>query len=280
MGELVLVFDTKYSKEINIDIDDGIEVEIDWGSGTKIRYDEKVKYTYVNDGIHTVRISGKAKRIDVSDNKGLVACKSFGNLGLLSLSKMFFKCPNLIEVPKKLPTSVIDISYLFGFAKSFSQEIGSWDVSRIENMKYCFAGATHFNANIESWNVSNVINMSAMFSLSTFNGNIGSWDVSKVEDMGYMFSHTKFNGNIGSWDVSKVKNMRAMFFSSLFNGNIGRWDVSNVEDTSYMFSHASLFNQDVGGWSLKEEGSLVDTTNMLSNTISLQCSHVPPWYKG
>ena len=119
-------------------------------------------------------------------------------------------------------------------------------VSRITNMSYVFGFATSFNQDIISWDVSNVTHMGGMFYIATsFNQNIGSWDVSNVTDMTSMFyDATSFNQNIGSWDVSNVTDMRYMFYSATsFNQDLSSWDVANV-------TQCSSFSYNTTAWTL------------------------------
>ena len=158
---------------------------------------------------------------------------------------------NSEDVTKVCTTKVTDMSEMF-WVTQFNQDIGSWDVSNVTNMRGMFssiaffiADPVPFNQDISYWDVSNVTNMRGMFSGSLFNQDIGSWDVSSVTDMYAMFSSLNlnymgpigpFNQDIGSWDVGNVTNMGFMFFGSLFNQNIGSWDVDNViECTNFSF---------------------------------------------
>jgi surface protein len=123
---------------------------------------------------------------------------------------------------------------------NFNQDIGSWDVSRVNNMSYMFYLNNDFNnsgsSSINNWNVSNVTTFLEMFSGGTiFNQPIGNWQIntSSAVSMDRMFDGNagtpQFNQPIGSWDTSMVTNMNNMFRSNtIFNQDIGTWNVGNV----------------------------------------------------
>ncbi|BFP39695.1 hypothetical protein FGF1_05400 [Flavobacteriaceae bacterium GF1] len=77
-------------------------------------------------------------------------------------------------------------------------------------------------------------------------------DLSQVGSMKQMFaSCTSLKGttSFSAWNTSNVTTMRFMFSgASLFNENIGSWNTSKVTDMGYMFSAASTFDQDIGSW--------------------------------
>lgn len=85
-------------------------------------------------------------------------------------------------------------------------KIGSWDVSKVENMEGLFKNMEEFNEDISGWNVSNVTNMKSMFEgCKAFNQPIGSWNVSNVRYMKSMFKGCKaFNQDISDWEVNNV----------------------------------------------------------------------------
>lgn len=152
---------------------------------------------------------------------------------------------------------------MFSNAKSFNQEIGSWDLSSATDISQMFDGAEVFNHNIDNWDVSSVTKMNFIFRDATsFNQDLSSWDVNNVTSMIASFAGaSSFNKNIDSWDVSNVMNMTQLFyFASSFNQDISSWDVSSVTDMRYMLYNAKAFNQDLGSWDI---GSVTTMEGML-----------------
>ena len=76
-----------------------------------------------------------------------------------------------------------------------------------------FDSASKFNQNVSSWKVENVKDMRRMFWHAVkFNQNVSSWKVANVKDMGSVFWHAdNFNQDLSDWAVSADTNTRDMF---------------------------------------------------------------------
>ncbi len=270
-NSLTLIFDTSLSEgtQITIPFYGSVDVTVEWGDGTVDSYTTSglQSHIYLTDGVYTVNITGNLTKLgggysSYPNVEKLIAVKSFGDIGLTSLTGAFNGAVNLVQIPSYLPSTVKDISYLFKDANGFNlEDIISWDVSNVTDMQYLFYNANVFNQDISRWNVSNVINMSRMFNnASSFNQDIGGWSTDNVTSMSYMFYNaTSFNQDIGGWITSRVTNMSFMFSDAIkFNQNIGDWDLSSVNNISSMFDGASAFNQDISNWNVS------NVTNMRS----------------
>jgi len=173
---------------------------------------------------------------------------------------------------------------MFHGAKSFTENLSTWDVSNITNMRdtfpltkvrglskwkmpkvtsiaYMFLQAD-FHEDLSEWNgnMPKVTNMEGMFNrIPYFTGEfLSKWDVSNVTNIGYMFVNTNiFNADITKWDVSKVTTMAGMFsHTSAFNQDISEWNVANVTTMESMFINAKVFNQNLSKWDVSKVTSM------------------------
>ncbi len=182
--------------------------------------------------------------------------------GTTSMTSAFRDCTGLTAVPDMGTwdtSAVTNMSYMFGGANNFNQNIGAWNTSAVTDMSSMFWSASAFNQNIGSWNTAAVTNMSRMFrSATVFNQNIGGWNTGSVTDLSMMFrSAIAFNQNIQSWNTSLVTDMAEMFNdASAFNQPIGSWNTSSVTSFFEMFRSATAFNQNIGSWNTSAATSM------------------------
>ena len=56
---------------------------------------------------------------------------------------------------------------MFSGAKTFNQNIGSWDVSKVNDMSSLFKSASAFNQDLTKWCVTNIATLPTEFSTSS-----------------------------------------------------------------------------------------------------------------
>ena len=291
-----------------------VDVQVDWGDGStnNVSAAGPFPHTYTTSGRYTITVSGSLTGfgqdplnvdLPLSGAQYLRAVRSFGELGITSLSFAFWGSTNLVDVPATLPATVTDMSGMFSGASSFNGDVSGWDTGLVKNMSYMFEGATAFNQSLNNWDTGLVKNMSYMFNEASsfnqslnnwdtglvttmggmfggaeaFNGDVSGWDTGLVTDMSAMFARTAFNGDVSGWDTGSVTNMTYMFFlAAAFNGDVSGWDTGSVTDMSYMFGGATAFNGDVSGWDTR----LVFTMRAMFNGATAFNGDVSDWDTG
>jgi surface protein len=131
-------------------------------------------------------------------------------------------------------------------SERYGRRIGSWNVSKVTDMRDMFHKASLFNDDLGGWDTSRVTDMCFMFSdAAAFNGDVSKWDTSSVTRMDYMFyDAVAFAGDVSGWNTSNVTDMRKMFSgATAFRGDVSGWDTSNVPTMCRMF-----FDGDIDGW--------------------------------
>lgn len=212
-----------------------------------------VEYQFTFDGTYT--------RFGRSNNTGaecLVSMNHWGlDTGVKDASYAFHGASNLVDVPKRVPSSITNMEAIFsGNYVLNDPDISHWDVSSVTNMKEAFSRAYLFNQPLNDWDVSNVTDMESMFGVSwremSFNQPLDKWDVSKVTNMKDMFRGcVNFNQPLNSWNVSRVKDMSRLFYGTSFNQPLDKWNVSSVEDMSFLFG-VTPFNESLDMWNVSK----------------------------
>jgi surface protein len=252
-SSLTFIFSiTQPGKTINLPIPSYTTISINWGDG--ITNTGITSHIYSSIGTYTVVINGTGITQFGSSLSGwgeeyLLACYSFGLVGLTNLSYAFYNAINLESVPFSLPPSVTNLSNTFNGAVTINQNLNNWDVSTVTNMSNMFQNASLFNGIITGWSVNIVSNMDSMFKNALFfNQNISGWNVSNVTTMNSMFNGAKkFNQNLGTWVITKVTNMSDMFLNSglsnlSYSNILIGWASQLVQQNVTLNAYPTLYN--------------------------------------
>ena len=262
-----------------------VDVHIDWGDGSTDNVSDAgpFPHTYTTSGSYIITVSGLLTGFGqeplnydfgqpLNGARYLKAVRSFGELGITSLTLAFWGSNNLIDVPATLPTTVTNTYGMFAEASSFDGDVSSWDTGSVTNMSIMFGGASLFNGDVSGWDTGSATNMQWMFvAASSFNGDVSGWDTGSVTNMIAMFERaTAFNQSLSGWETGSVTNMSGMFAgASTFNQSLNNWDTGSVTNMSFMFGGASSFDGDVSGW---ETGSVTNMNYMFYGASSFNQS--------
>ncbi len=193
-----LVFTTTGANQtIKLPLFSSVDCTVDWGDGSAtddFTTTGLKEHTFANAGTYTVEISGKLTQFGNGaigwDGAGYLSqIATFGDLGLTSLSGACYDADNLKSVPKELPSTITDLSYMVALVGVGSIEnLGAWDIGNVQILKGMLMDASKFNQDISGWDVGKVTSMKQMFyEAKSFDQNIGKWNITSVTDMAEMF---------------------------------------------------------------------------------------------
>ena len=242
-----------------------VDVHIDWGDGSTDEVSDAgpFPHTYTTSGSYTITVSGSLTGLGqqqsdpMSPLRGaeyLRAVRSFGELGITSLTYAFFGAVNLVDVPSTLPATVRDMSYMFFFATAFNQSLNSWVTGSVTDMSYMFDMASSFDGDVSGWVTGSVTDMSYMFFGATaFNQSLSGWDTGSVTDMSYMFyGATTFNQSLSGWDIKAVVDMTSMLDGSAlsvanYDATLNGWaDTEQAKQSDVTLGAAGLSFSNIG----------------------------------
>ncbi len=237
---------------------------VDWdndGVFDEFNLSGDITHTYIDNGIHTIRISGEFPLLSFYFNDDIISVDQWGSNAWANMSEMFRGTNNLVINAQDTPNlfKVNSLSGMFSLSplvgKNFNTGNWGWKTPNIKSMSSMFSEAALFNQDISSWDTNSVKNMESMFyEATTFNRDIGAWDTSRVTNMRSVFyKATSFNQDIGGWDTSRVTSMSNMFEKAIsFNQDIGGWNTQSNTYMGVMFRDATSFNQNLGSWNVEK----------------------------
>ena len=147
-------------------------IEVDWGDGSFESFTTAGVKThfYASSGTYSIKITGELEafgQVTTTNKDKVYDIKSWGDLGLTSLSNACRDMVNLTSIPQGLPKGVTATLGMFWGATSFNQDISGWDVSNVTDMIGMFNGATSFNQDLSGWCVINIPTAPTNFANST-----------------------------------------------------------------------------------------------------------------
>jgi surface protein len=191
--DMELVYQTSAPNQaITLPLRGATDATIEWGDGTSsvVTVGQDLSHTYASAGVYTVSIFGSITQFGAGvtgypNADKLIKVKSFGDVGLTSLSGAFRNATNLHTVASILPATVTDLSYAFQGATGFNQDISGWNTTALTDMSFLFQGAIAFDQDLSTWNIENVTDLTGMFagvtlSTETYSALLVAWSAKNV----------------------------------------------------------------------------------------------------
>lgn len=190
-------------------------------------------------------------------------------------------CTNFNNAFRQLPFNA-------GLAQNaVGTRLGNWQINTSANVSmqaFCFFNSW-FNQDISTWNMSRVTNVRDMFYGASWNcgvaqgvahTNTANWITSGTDNMYQMFREARaFNGEVDSWDVSGASNLGGVFWSMYqtanFNQYFGSWQfqtgasAANLAYNTTTLTDANVANILVGWDAVVGQGTGVSITNWCSS---------------
>lgn len=164
-----------------------------WGDGTVTSVPSTASSSaftrvFSTPGSYDVRIEGRFSYMK-ADNLYITEVKSFGDVGLTSLTSSFTNAGNLAKVAP-LPNTVVSLNSTFSgsggtLTGANPDGLEAWDTSRVTNMTSMFFNNRNYDkAGPVNWNVANVTSMTqAFWGASKFSADLSNWCVPQFVTM-------------------------------------------------------------------------------------------------
>ena len=180
--KLIMVWKTTSDNEgIKIQTTGPSYYTIDWGDGTSVEENTST-HTYATAGTYLVKLSGEFRirynnlPATSSTRLKLYEIKQWGANPWVSTAQAFYGCDNL----KITATDVPDLSQATDMTDMFRNcfnlediggQMGTWDVSTIENFNTMFQSTTSFSRSLGDWDLSSATSMGSMLNGSGLTSN-------------------------------------------------------------------------------------------------------------
>jgi surface protein len=225
-----VTFDTasQADKTVRIPFQGTMNVTIDWGDSTESTHTTaNPEHTYAEHGTYNVKVRGAAARLGndtphVRWTHTLVACRSFGSLGLTSLQAAFRGFPGAtLTVPQTLPANVTTLqSTFFGCTALTALDVSGWSTANVTSLYETFRGCAALTAlDVSGWSTGKVTSLYATFyncaALTALD--VSGWSTANVTTLYLTFyGCANLTVDVSTFSVGKVTTAQQMFQSSGF----------------------------------------------------------------